>query len=208
MYHALLSALLSKPKYVLIFGLVFGGFFGFLTGLFFIELQDMPEEPVEFSLSEQAEKITDERIWVKIVDGVWHCDQVYYFGDDYDDDMEVILTNSSETAVVVVSYSSPMDCSEIMENEMTGELSRMNEIRYEKSLEKFDGFRDFPQAGEFFAMCGFCGRGNSEGLVIIFGVLALASFSLYPIVKFSNRNREADFDEEYQVYEPPFEIDE
>ena len=174
------------PRAALLFGLIIAVIFGFLGITSALTSAKLPASPRSLTMAQVAAlPVADagRQEWVTITDAVFDCSSLRPL-----DQTQVLLTDVSRTTLIVATYSGKISCSKTKEIGATGFLSRMNAARFQRFLElkQFDLF-GYGSVENYFDLCGFCGRSNSEGLVALSAVLAVSALVLYPYYRVQHR---------------------
>lgn len=129
---------IRQPKVVLVFGLAFALLFGALAIVGLRDVNRMPSAPQSVSISDAnalAASANGEQVWVSIEDGLLDCDNLIYRQVGSRTRTNVLVTNEAMTDVVVAEFSSRLTCEQILQQDLSGLLSKMSDRRYQRFLE-------------------------------------------------------------------------
>ena len=150
--------------------------------------------PEPMTLSQAAERATDENLYVLLADGSWECETIDYVigysstsADRVDTKFtEIFVTNPSGAVVVLAQMSGELECADFDGREIVGYLTRMTADQ-QQDLTNEVRLARFINGETYLELCGFCGQTNSLigtlfGLAFFMGGLALLILGLRTVV--------------------------
>lgn len=177
----LVNLFARHPRLGGLFGLVMAFFFGFLGVSSWQEMQTMPQEPQQLALAEAVATVqsTRENLWVSIDDGLWDCANMVREGDR----TSVIFTDQARSVLGLAVFSGSRDltCDDLSGVAATGVLRILGDGEYQRLAVRGFSLSDYRGASARVGLCTFCGRGNSQGLLIISAIMAVLGLAMYPI---------------------------
>jgi hypothetical protein len=185
----LVSLLVRHPRLGGVFGLVMALFFGYLGISSWQAMQTMPQEPQQLTLAEAVSSVqsTSEDLWVSIDDGLWDCGNIVHEGDR----TSVIFTDQAQSVLGLAVFSGSRDltCDDLRSLAATGVLRILGDGEYQRLAARGFDLSGYGSANTRVGLCTFCGRGNSQGLVIMSAILLVSGLALYPICLYEHRRR-------------------
>ncbi len=116
--------------------------------------------------------------WVELTDAdqlQWHCDTMVYWTSDNNKWMDIVLTNPSQSVVLVVDFADQIHCDEIIAQSpaFKGKFSHMDRDSYD--YHNFEGRLDgFPSDATYVKLDTDWGPDNTLFIVVFgFGLIVL-----------------------------------
>ena len=178
--HALVDQSMHSKPVARVIGLVIASFGAFLALTMYEQLREIPKQPQAISIDQIVDEMSyRDHLWVSIVDGKWDCQNMAYTGKD----TFAVLSNQTETLVIVASFDEKITCEDLIEKRPTGRLSKFVQRQF-IYISNFIDFSRYESNTIFLSLCTYCGRSNSQiGLVV--GIVFLVLGLLYDKVTIS-----------------------
>lgn len=189
----LIEFLIQHPRVAAVFSLVsvtLCGASSLMTGL---DAANAPSEPERLSIADAAQKAyvnPGANLWVIIDGGEWDCHTIRYYDVGEKTNTDVFLVDSTKQVIVLATFTKQLSCDEIHEQPVTGYLDSMQDRRLEIFKRDFQPeLATYPNADRLLDLCTTCSKGNSFGLSIVFGLVGLGAFIVWPLVAWENNRR-------------------
>lgn len=189
MLHGLIGLVIEHPKIALAIGVPIAVMFGALAVLSAVDLAQLPDQPEVLPLAEVGARAgATEDVWATVSDAVvWDCDSVREWGDQSSPRTDGALTSEDGSVLVVATFMDEVSCEEMKSGAPSGVFGTMSENRIAALVRNGFDFGRYPKASVRLDLCTSCGRGNSVGLVVLGGVLAVLALALYPLCLVARR---------------------
>ncbi len=178
--HPLIELFAAFPRLAGLFGLGIAILFGIGGVATWIELQQMPEQPVQMSLADvPAALVSQNKVWTELSEITWDCSNSVY--DKSVDRTQVVFTDQGRSIFGVATFSDKLTCSDVQGKPAKGIVSRMDDSFYTRLPGRGFDLSAYAGATTKLELCDFCGRGNSILGIVLCAIFVPLGLCMYPL---------------------------
>ncbi len=187
--HPLIELFAAFPKLAGLFGLGIAILFGIGGVANLIEVQQLPEQPVQMALADVPAALESQKeIWAELSEVTWDCSNSIY--DKSADRTAVVFTDQAQSILGVATFSDELKCSNMQGKPAAGIVSRMDDSFYTRLPGRGFDLSNYSAATTRLDLCTFCSRGNSIGLIVLSAIFVPLGLGMYPLALKLKANRE------------------
>ena len=188
MSHHITLFLIHNPKLAGIVGILIATVFAILGVSSLIENSRLPQVPSSATTTEVAIALkTQDRYWATIVDPPWVCSTLVKtpVGDAIN--TEVFLYDPADFFAILVTYTTPMTCSNLKTAAATGVAYPMSS-RHAQLLRDAGRLASFKNDVTLAELCTTCGKQSSMWLAVISAIMVVLGLAIYPLAMWFKQN--------------------
>ncbi len=187
--HSIIHLAIEHPKLAGAIGLGVAILFGILGVLSVLDMASLPEQAEVLSLTEISSRLVQQdKVWATVNEPVgWDCSNISQHQVGSSKQTDIPFSNTAQTIVAVATFNKPLTCEEIQKQLPSGFFYKASARYLDNLKEQGLDFSRYPSEAVYLDLCTICSRGNSLGLVAVFGIAVPVGLALYPLALWNKR---------------------